>query len=178
MAACIDFAILLFILADMFQWMTAQFYARVNPEVFEQLHQLQNISEIWALFWHSKFGEMWLLNGVIQLVFVGALMLCAQSLWGGTPGKKLLGLQIVRVKTLEPISLPRFAFRLLAYIPSILPLMIGFFLINFNKQRRGWHDRMAGTVVIHTRPRGWVWRAIKQGIRYLWRWLRQAMHRS
>ena len=40
------------------------------------------------------------------------------------------------------------AFRLLCYLVSALPFYLGFLWAAFDRRKQGWHDKIAGTVVI------------------------------
>jgi uncharacterized RDD family membrane protein YckC len=66
---------------------------------------------------------------------------------GATPGKSLLGLGIVTMEGRTPIGYGRALLRLLGYAVSSAFLGIGFLLIAFSPDRRGLHDRIAGTRV-------------------------------
>ena len=68
--------------------------------------------------------------------------------WGMTPGKALMGLRVVRLEDLQPISRWRAVGRFFALYPAILFLGLGIFWIGWNRRKRGWHDRLADTVVI------------------------------
>jgi len=68
-----------------------------------------------------------------------------------TPGKTLMSMRIVDEKTFQPMSKKQCILRFLGYIISGLFLFIGFFSILFNKKKRGWHDKISNTVVIHTK---------------------------
>lgn len=155
-AAGIDFALLYVVLNPLFRMIGGQIYATVDKTVFEDIRQAEGALAVWSVIWHSSLIDLWLLNALIQFVIVGALIVAVQVRFGTTPGKWLLGLRIVDAKTMEPITTPRrFLLRFFAYIPAVLPLMIGIFWASFNRQRRGWHDYIAGTVVIHTRSYEW-----------------------
>ena len=65
-----------------------------------------------------------------------------------TPGKMLLKLEIVDAKTGAKPSNLQFIGRYMAYYVSIIPLMLGFVWVAFDKQKQGFHDKLAGTVVI------------------------------
>jgi uncharacterized RDD family membrane protein YckC len=45
--------------------------------------------------------------------------------------------------------------------------MIGIIWMMFDKKSRSWHDMIAGTRVITTRPDGWYWAKTKEGYRWL-----------
>jgi uncharacterized RDD family membrane protein YckC len=44
--------------------------------------------------------------------------------------------------------------RYLGYYVSTLPLLLGFLWVAFDPRKQGWHDKMAGTVVVRPRRRG------------------------
>ncbi len=66
---------------------------------------------------------------------------------GATPGKSLLGLTVVTDTGSTPIGYGRALLRLVGYAASAFLLGIGFLLIAFSPDRRGLHDRIAGTRV-------------------------------
>jgi uncharacterized RDD family membrane protein YckC len=69
---------------------------------------------------------------------------------GATPGKSLLGLTIVSESGEAPIGYGRAFLRLVGYAVSSFLFGIGFLLIAFSPDRRGLHDRIAGTRVERT----------------------------
>ncbi len=69
---------------------------------------------------------------------------------GATPGKMLCGLEI-RTSENEKLRPGQAVLRLLAYIPSLLFFGIGFFWIGIDKNKQGWHDKIAGTLVVKRR---------------------------
>jgi uncharacterized RDD family membrane protein YckC len=70
------------------------------------------------------------------------------ALIGRTPGKWLMGLRVVTEEG-GRITLGRAAVRLLGYLLSAAPLYAGFFWILLDRERCGWHDRLAGTRVVY-----------------------------
>jgi uncharacterized RDD family membrane protein YckC len=67
---------------------------------------------------------------------------------GQTPGMRFLSIHLDADGSQE-IGLRR-AFRRVVAIPvSLLPFGLGFFAILLSPQRRGWHDRFAGTTVVY-----------------------------
>ena len=67
---------------------------------------------------------------------------------GATPGKIAIAARIVDAQTGKPPSTARLVVRLLAYVVSALPLCLGFLWVAFDRRKQGWHDKIAGTVVI------------------------------
>ena len=68
--------------------------------------------------------------------------------WQATPGKMVISAKIVDARTGGDPSTAQYIGRYLAYIPSALPLGVGFLWVAFDKRKQGWHDKLAGTVVI------------------------------
>ncbi|HMH19788.1 MAG TPA: RDD family protein [Burkholderiales bacterium] len=89
---------------------------------------------------------------VFDVIVQGVLpALAAILFWhfrGATPGKMLLSAKIVDAGTLRAPSTGKLIGRYFAYIPSCI-FMLGFLWIAFDKRKQGWHDKLAGTVVIH-----------------------------
>ena len=94
----------------------------------------------------GAFGFAYLLNFVINLAYETYFV----SAHGGTPGKLLLGLRVIRADgSAVPVGLA--AGRYLAEIVSAIILMIGFIMAAFDDQKRALHDRICETRVIHSR---------------------------
>ncbi|HET9865375.1 MAG TPA: RDD family protein, partial [Steroidobacteraceae bacterium] len=70
-----------------------------------------------------------------------------------TPGKMALSMKIVDADTLGPMSKGQAIGRYLSYYLSMFGLMLGFLWVAFDPRKQGWHDKLAGTVVIRTRGR-------------------------
>ncbi|MFV2082529.1 MAG: RDD family protein [bacterium] len=65
---------------------------------------------------------------------------------GQTPGKKALGLRVIRTGG-EKISYARALGRTLGYIPSSL-LYIGYLWAIWDRRKQAWHDKFVDTVVV------------------------------
>ena len=70
---------------------------------------------------------------------------------GATPGKKMLGLRIVREDGEEPLGWGTAFMRLVGYMVSGFILYIGFLMIAFNPEKQGLHDKIAKTRVLKVR---------------------------
>jgi len=66
---------------------------------------------------------------------------------GYTPGKGFLGLQVIRQDG-TGMSYGDAAIRTFSYIISSIALYLGFFWIGFDRNKQGWHDKIAKTQVI------------------------------
>ncbi|SHH62841.1 RDD family protein [Ferrimonas marina] len=68
---------------------------------------------------------------------------------GATPGKLMLGIKIIDAKGGGAPSTYQWIIRYLGYFISGVFFMLGYIWVGFDKQKRGWHDLMASTVVIY-----------------------------
>jgi len=69
-----------------------------------------------------------------------------------TPGKMAIRATIVDAKTFLQPSKGQLIGRYFAYYLSTIPLGLGFLWIAWDPKKQGWHDKLAGTVVV--RPVG------------------------
>ena len=79
------------------------------------------------------------------------IMVAIIVLWrfrGATPGKMLVKAKIVKAADLGQPSTGRLIGRFFAYFVSIIPAFLGFLWIAFDARKQGWHDKLAGTVVV------------------------------
>lgn len=65
-----------------------------------------------------------------------------------TPGKIAVKIIIVDAKTFKHPTNGQLILRYLGYFVSMIPFCLGFLWIAFDKRKQGWHDKIAGTVVI------------------------------
>ena len=72
----------------------------------------------------------------------------------GTPGKMAVSARVVDAKTGTTLTVVQSIGRYLAYYVSMLPLFLGFIGVGFDPRKQGWHDKLAGTVVIRPKHRG------------------------
>jgi uncharacterized RDD family membrane protein YckC len=89
--------------------------------------------------------------GTVLPLLVAAYAVAFWRIFGQTPGKWLMGLKVVRVGG-GPVSLGRAALRFIGYLLSAVPFYAGFLWV-LGPDRRGWHDRIAGTEVVYVRGR-------------------------
>jgi uncharacterized RDD family membrane protein YckC len=86
--------------------------------------------------------------GVVGVLIGGSLFVAFWALVGQTPGMRFLSIHL-DAGGLREIGLRRAIRRVLAIPISLLPLGLGFFAILLSPERRGWHDRIAGTTVLY-----------------------------
>lgn len=71
-----------------------------------------------------------------------------------TPGKMAISARIVDAKTGGKPTTSQLIGRYFAYYVSIIPLLLGLIWVGFDERKQGWHDKLAGTVVVRPRVRG------------------------
>jgi uncharacterized RDD family membrane protein YckC len=91
-------------------------------------------------------------TAVITLIGIAIAIGYPVGFWvllGQTPGKAFMGLSIVRMDG-KRLTIGRALLRYFGYWVSAVPLALGFLWILGDDQRRGWHDKLAGTCVVYT----------------------------
>lgn len=105
----------------------------------------------WAygeLYWNSNdflLGGWDLLFNWICPLFATVVFWIYRS---ATPGKMAFKLEVVNAKTGGKLTISTSIIRYLSYYISAIPLCLGFIWIGFNSKKQGWHDLIAGTVVV------------------------------
>jgi uncharacterized RDD family membrane protein YckC len=92
-------------------------------------------------------GQTLLFDILVQFVLPAVAAILFWRYRGATPGKMLVSARIVDAETLGAPSTGKLIGRYFAYIVSSI-FMLGFIWIAFDKRKQGWHDKLAGTVVI------------------------------
>ena len=91
---------------------------------------------------------------IISFVLPAVAIIAFWTYRSATPGKMVVRAKIVDAKTGEKLSTRQCVVRYFSYFVSILPLGLGFIWIAFDKRKQGWHDRLAGTVVVREKHDG------------------------
>ncbi|HVI25366.1 MAG TPA: RDD family protein [Xanthomonadaceae bacterium] len=71
-----------------------------------------------------------------------------------TPGKMAVSARVVDARTGNTLTVGQSISRYLAYFVAMLPLFLGIIWVAFDPRKQGWHDKLAGTVVIRPKHRG------------------------
>lgn len=81
-------------------------------------------------------------------LLVGLAYFAGMWAWKGTTiGGIVLNLQVVRQDG-QPMNFLTALVRSVAAVFSALMLFLGFFWIAWDREKQGWHDKIAGTVVV------------------------------
>lgn len=93
------------------------------------------------------FAGFW--DFLIQVVMPAVGVILFWKYRGATPGKMAISAKIVDARTLGAPSTGRLVVRYVAYLASMLPLLLGFVWIAIDRRKQGFHDKIADTVVIY-----------------------------
>lgn len=86
------------------------------------------------------------------LPFVGIVLFWLKK--QATPGKMVVAARVVDAKTGKTLSVGQAVGRYLGYIVASIPFGLGLLWVAFDRKKQGWHDKMAGTVVVRPRREG------------------------
>lgn len=86
-----------------------------------------------------------LLTWVAPAVFAIAFWLYKRA----TPGKMAVSIAVVDATTGNTLTVGQSIGRYAGYFISSIPLGLGFIWVAFDPRKQGWHDKLAGTVVVH-----------------------------
>lgn len=93
-----------------------------------------------------------LLSGGLFTTFFGLIyFLFFWTLAGFTPGKGLMGLRVIR-RDGSDVTVGVALRRFFGYWVSAIVFFVGFLWVIVDRRRQGWHDKIAGTVVIYDWP--------------------------
>ena len=95
-------------------------------------------------------------------VFPAVAVIFFWMYYQATPGKMLVSAKLVDARGGGQPSLAQCVGRYLAYIPSTLFFGLGLIWVAFDARKQGWHDKLAGTLVVRkqgdrsTVPEDWT----------------------
>jgi len=85
-----------------------------------------------------------MITWVLPAVAVIAFWIVKQA----TPGKMAVSTRIVDAETGRPASAGQLIGRYFAYFAACIPFGLGILWVAFDRRKQGWHDKLAGTVVV------------------------------
>ncbi|MBL3665656.1 RDD family protein [Streptomyces sp. M2CJ-2] len=122
--------------------------------VLGPLLALDRILQVFAVP-DDRAGTLWLTAAVVwTLVFVLGYSPVCVSRWGGTLGKRTMGVEVVRASDGARLG---YGPAVLRHIINLVVTTVPIFLvahvsaINLSASRRGMHDKAVGSAVIHRR---------------------------
>ena len=86
---------------------------------------------------------------LVQVVLPIAALLAFWKFRGSTPGKMVIGANILDARTGGQPSNGQLLLRFAGYFVSMFALGLGFVWIGIDRRNQGWHDKIAGTIVAY-----------------------------
>lgn len=90
-------------------------------------------------------------NALIALLLAAAAALLFWLAPGTTPGKLAIAAEVVDERTGCPPAMAQRIGRAFGVLLSLVPLGLGFLWVAFHPKKQGWHDKLAGTLVVRAR---------------------------
>lgn len=90
------------------------------------------------------------LRFLLEWVLPISIIIAFWAFRSATPGKMLFKLQVVDAQSLGPVPVPRLLLRYAGYYMATIPLGLGLLWVGWDARKQGWHDKLAGTVVIRS----------------------------
>lgn len=115
-----------------------------NKLINEEQYNQQMID---YLYNQGGIGDL-ILDAILQFLFLGIIIIGFWIYKFATPGKMITKMRIVDEKSWQTPTKAQMVIRYLAYFVSAVPFLLGFLWIAFDKKKQGWHDKIAGTIVI------------------------------
>ena len=88
---------------------------------------------------------------VVSWMFPAAAIVAFWMYCAATPGKMVIGAQVVDAVSGRHPTPWQFFKRYIGYFPSAILLCWGFIRAAFDPRKQGWHDKFAGTVVVYVK---------------------------
>lgn len=131
----------------------AGFWVRVAAAIIDSVVQLSVVLSIvyfvyGADYWTGEPGLKGPLDVFLQFFFPLIFVIGFWKYKSATPGKMAFNCVIVNASDFQPVSTGRLVLRYFMYIVSYLFLFLGVIWVAFDSRKQGWHDKIAGTVVI------------------------------
>jgi len=82
-------------------------------------------------------------------IFPAIVVIIFWSYRSATPGKMITRVNIVDAATGGKPSTRQFVLRYIGYYISSIPFFLGIIWVAIDKRKQGWHDKLAGTVVVY-----------------------------
>lgn len=132
------------------------FWARVGASLIDTVMiMFVTVPLLVAVYGWQYFQATQLLLGpwdfVVSYVLPAVAVIVFWRYWSATPGKMAIGAKIVDAKTGGAPSTGQLIGRYFGYFVSTIPLLLGLIWVGIDKRKQGWHDKIAGTVVIRGR---------------------------
>lgn len=131
----------------------AGFWVRVGAALIDTILLLLLIGPVLTLvygqaYWTSEAAYHGAVDGVLNWLVPPLVVIVFWYYKSATPGKMIFDLKIIDAETGGKPGKGQLIGRYLAYYVSAIPLLLGIIWVGIDKRKQGWHDKLAGTLVI------------------------------
>ncbi|HEX5057633.1 MAG TPA: RDD family protein [Gammaproteobacteria bacterium] len=131
----------------------AGFWIRVAAALIDTVFVLMIIMPLLLAIYGKEYltPQSWI-QGVwdflLNYIFPAIAVIAFWTYKSATPGKMILKMKIVDAATGGKLTAGQSFIRYLGYYVSIIPLGLGLIWVGIDSRKQGFHDKIAGTVVI------------------------------
>ncbi|MFT7314803.1 MAG: putative RDD family membrane protein YckC [Paraglaciecola sp.] len=131
----------------------AGFWIRVAASLIDTILMMIIVAPIITMvyglgYWSGESFNTGIWDLIINYILPAVAVILFWIYKSATPGKMAFKLTIVDANTGGKPSTGQLVGRYFAYYLSMLPIFMGFIWVGIDKKKQGWHDKIAGTVVI------------------------------
>ena len=131
----------------------AGFWIRVGAALIDTILMAVIIFPILSMIYGTEYwGNSAIVIGtwdfLLNYVFPAIAVILFWVYKSATPGKMLFGIKIVDEKSGGKLATWQLIVRYLGYYVSAIPLCLGLIWVGIDKRKQGWHDKIAGTLVV------------------------------
>ncbi len=126
------------------------FWLRLVASLIDTFLMVAILYPILAMFfgWQLHYEGLGVGSTLLSYLLPAAVIITFWIYRSATPGKMIIGAEIVDAKTGGKPSTGQCIGRYLCYYLSSLIFCLGFLWVAWDRRKQGWHDKLAGTVVI------------------------------
>lgn len=184
LAFMIDYGLFLAILYIPLYHLARILFGQQKAAVFYVMGMPLDPQEQMAVLMSPGFVGDWILNNLMTVLIVGAPIVFLWLRYANTPGLWLFRIRIVDEESWERPSISQFLWRyagwflpvipawawlmifppahLIAYLPVVAILSLGFCWILIDPLKQGWHDKLSRTLVVKVNHWRWHWEPIEK----------------
>lgn len=133
----------------------AGFWIRVGASLIDTVLLIMIIAPLLLAIYGKDYlmSSSWsqgIWDFLLNYIFPAIAVIAFWVYKSATPGKMILNMKIVDAATGGKLTAGQCLIRYLGYYVSAIPLGLGLIWVGIDKRKQGWHDKLAGTVVIKT----------------------------
>lgn len=132
----------------------AGFWIRVGASLIDTILMVLIIVPILYLmygtdYWMQEPTSVGIVDILLQYILPAIAVIAFWVYKSATPGKMICKIKIISTKDGDAPGMGQLIGRYFAYYVSMIPLFLGFIWVAFDKNKRGWHDKLSSTAVVY-----------------------------